>query len=206
MSGKTIEIINTDAEGRVILSDALHYAATNYRPAAVVELSTLTGACPIAVGHLAIAGMGNSDELMTQLRKAGDATMERVWPLPFFDEYGEMVKSKVADVKNSAGRIGGSITAGKFLENFIGDHPWVHLDIAATAWHEGPTPRLNDEYCPEYATGVGTRLLVEWLRHFTPPAWEHTKKKKDSGAPRRSGERRSRDRTNDRAPTGVEAS
>lgn len=181
MSGKTIEIINTDAEGRVILADALAYAA-RYDPAAVVELSTLTGACPIAVGHLAIAGMGNSDDLMAQLRTAGDAVNERVWPLPFFEEYGEMVKSKVADVKNSAGRIAGTVTAGKFLEHFIGDHPWVHLDIAATAWHEGPTPRLNDEYCPEYATGVGVRLLVEWMRHFQPPSWVHKDEKAEAKA------------------------
>lgn len=204
MSGKTIEIVNTDAEGRVILSDALHYAA-RYEPAAVVELSTLTGACPIAVGHLVIAGMGNSDALMQQLQKAGQATMERVHPLPFLDEYGEMVKSKVADVKNSAGRIGGSITAGKFLENFIGDHPWVHLDIAATAWHEGPTPRFNDEYSPEYATGVGVRLLVQWLREFTPPAWTH-KEKKDSGAPKAEKDHRVRNRAADRAPARVDAS
>lgn len=205
MSGKTIEVVNTDAEGRVILSDALAYA-TRYEPAALVELSTLTGACPIAVGHLAIAAMGNSDALMAQLRKAGDATMERVWPLPFFEEYGELVKSKVADVKNSAGRIGGSITAGKFLENFVGDHPWTHLDIAATAWHEGPTPRLNDEYCPEYATGVGVRLLVEWMRRFEPIPWEKKKPQDDSGKPKASGERRTRERRADRAPARASVS
>jgi leucyl aminopeptidase len=201
MNGKTIEVVNTDAEGRVILADALHYA-TRYDPAAVVELSTLTGACPIAVGHLVIAGMGNSDALMAQLQKAGAATMERVHPLPFLEEYGEMVKSKVADVKNSAGRIGGSITAGKFLENFIGDHPWVHLDIAATAWHEGPTPRFNDEYTPEYATGVGVRLLVRWLRDFEAPTWT-PKPKKDSGAPRAEKDRRTRNRRADQAPARV---
>lgn len=182
MSGKTIEIVNTDAEGRVILSDALHYGGT-LGPDAMVELSTLTGACPVAVGHHAIAGMGNSDDLLSQLRTAGDAVNERVWPLPFFEEYGEMVKSKVADVKNSAGRIASSVTAGKFLENFVGDHPWVHLDIASTAYHDGSTPRLNEEYTPEQATGIGVRLLVQWMRNYRKPAW--TKKAKpDSGKPK----------------------
>ncbi|MFA5861671.1 MAG: leucyl aminopeptidase [Candidatus Thermoplasmatota archaeon] len=182
MSGKTIEIVNTDAEGRVILSDALHYGGT-LGPDAMVELSTLTGACPVAVGHHAIAGMGNSDDLLAQLRAAGDVVNERVWPLPFFDEYGEMVKSKIADVKNSAGRIASCITAGKFLENFVGDHPWVHLDIASTAYHNGSSPRLNDEYCPEQATGVGVRLLVQWMREYRKPAWKK-KAKPDSGEPK----------------------
>lgn len=188
MSGKTIEIINTDAEGRVILSDALHYAG-RYKPDACVELSTLTGGCPIAVGHHIIAGMGNSDELMLQLRQAGDATNERVWPLPFLDEYGEMVKSKVADVKNSAGRIASSITAGKFLEFFVGDHPFVHLDIAATAYHAGVTPRFNDEYSPEHQTGVGVRLLAAWMREFEKPAWKHKGEKPDSGKPKSKASR-----------------
>ncbi len=168
MSGKTIEVVNTDAEGRVILSDALHYAG-RYDPAAIVELSTLTGGCIVAVGHHAIAGMGNSEPLLDALREAGSAVHERIWPLPFFDEYGEMVKSQVADVKNSAGRIASSVTAGKFLEHFVGDHPWVHLDIASTAYHEGATPRFNEEYCPEKSTGVGVRLLVRWMRDFKAP-------------------------------------
>jgi leucyl aminopeptidase len=171
MSGKTIEIVNTDAEGRVILADALHYGG-RFEPDAMVELSTLTGACPVAVGHHAIAGMGNSDDLLAQLRAAGDAVNERVWPMPFFDEYGEMVKSKVADVRNSAGRIASTVTAGKFLENFVGDHPWVHLDIASTAYADGLQPKLNEEYCPEQATGVGVRLLVQWMRSYKRPAWK----------------------------------
>ena len=172
MSGKTIEIINTDAEGRVVLCDAMHYGHTRYQPDAMVELSTLTGGCIVAVGHHAIAGMGNSDDLLNQLVNAGNAVNERVWPMPFFDEYGEMVKSRVADVKNSAGRVASAITAGKFLQNFVGDHPWVHLDIASTAYHEGPPPRLNEEYCPEQATGVGVRLLVAWMREWEKVAWE----------------------------------
>ena len=186
MSGKTIEIVNTDAEGRVILSDALHYGSTQYEPDAMVELSTLTGGCIIAVGHHAIAGMGNSDELLNQLVQAGNDVNERVWPMPFFDEYGEMVKSQVADVANSTGRVASSVTAGKFLENFVGDHPWVHLDIASTAYHSGVSPKLNEEYSPEKATGVGVRLLVQWLRDFRPPAWERTKtspKKKAKKSP-----------------------
>ena len=172
MSGKTIEIVNTDAEGRVILSDALHYGSTKYEPDAMVELSTLTGGCIVAVGHHAIAGMGNSDDLLNQLVQAGNDVNERVWPMPFFDEYGEMVKSQVADVANSTGRVASSVTAGKFLENFVGDHPWAHLDIASTAYHSGVSPKLNDEYSPEKATGVGVRLLVRWMREFRAPAWE----------------------------------
>lgn len=168
MSGKTIEIINTDAEGRVILSDALHYGG-RFKPDAMVELSTLTGGCIVAVGHHAMAGMGNNEDLLAQLQEAGKRVNERVWPMPFFDEYGEMVKSKVADVKNSAGRVASSITAGKFLETFVGDHPWVHLDIASTAYADGPSPRLNEEYCPEPPTGAGVRLLVEWMRAYKKP-------------------------------------
>lgn len=171
MSGKTIEVVNTDAEGRVILADAMHYGQ-RFEPDAMVELSTLTGGCIIAVGNHAIAGMGNSEGLLNQLVQAGNLVSERVWPMPFFDEYGEMVKSKVADVKNSAGRVASAVTAGKFLENFAGDHPWVHLDIASTAYHDGPSPRFNEEYCPELATGVGVRLLVQWMREWEPVAWE----------------------------------
>jgi leucyl aminopeptidase len=129
------------------------------------------------VGHHAIAGMGNSDDLLSALRAAGDITNERVWPLPFFDEYGEMIKSQVADVKNSAGRIASAVTAGKFLDHFVdGQYPWTHLDIASTAWHEGASPRFNEEYCPEKATGVGVRLLVQWMTEFRAPKW--TKKGK----------------------------
>jgi leucyl aminopeptidase len=168
MNGKTIEIVNTDAEGRVILSDALHHAGS-YKPDAIVELSTLTGGCIIAVGHHAIAGMGNNADLLDALRAAGQDVNERVWPMPFFEEYGEMIKSSVADVKNSSGRIASSVTAGKFLEHFVGEKPWVHLDIASTAYHEGASPRFNEEYCPEKSTGVGVRLLVRWMRDFKAP-------------------------------------
>lgn len=194
MSGKTIEIINTDAEGRVILSDALYYGSSRYEPAAMVELSTLTGGCVVAVGHHAIAGMGNSDALLNQLVQAGNNVNERVWPMPFFDEYGEMVKSKVADVLNSAGRVASSITAGKFLETFVGDHPWVHLDIASTAYHGGGSPKLNEEFSPGEATGIGVRLLVEWLRHFEAPKWE-----KEAKLPRQAASDKSRSATRRKA-------
>ena len=127
--GKTIEIINTDAEGRLILCDALSYAR-RYQPARVVDLATLTGAMVIALGHTATGVMGTDDALIEELRAAGERAGERVWPLPLWDDFKELIKSDVADVKNSGGRPAGSITAAMFLREFIGDYPWVHLDIA----------------------------------------------------------------------------
>jgi leucyl aminopeptidase len=164
LSGKTIEVINTDAEGRVILADALAYAA-RYDPAAVVELSTLTGGIVIALGNQASGAFANDADLLARVKESAEATRERVWEMPMFEEYGEMVKSKIADVKNSAGRSASSVTAAKFLEAFVGDHPWVHLDIAGTAWCEG-SPGFNEEINPGPATGVGVRLLTHLLQHW----------------------------------------
>lgn len=158
--GKTSEVDNTDAEGRLILADVLAYAA-NYKPAAVIDLATLTGACVVALGHHATGMMGNDDELMAQLKAAGEKTYERVWQLPLYEEYEKQIKSDVADVKNVGGRWAGAITAGLFLKKFIGDYKWVHLDIAGTAILEEDLP-----YAPKGGSGVGVRLLVEFLKKW----------------------------------------
>jgi leucyl aminopeptidase len=158
--GKTSEVDNTDAEGRLILADALGYAE-KYKPDAVIDLATLTGACVVALGHFATGMMGNDDGLMGQLIAAGEKTYERVWALPLYDEYEKQIKSDVADVKNVGGRWGGAITAGWFLKKFVRDYKWVHLDIAGTAILEEP-----QEYAPKGGSGVGVRLLVEFLRNW----------------------------------------
>jgi leucyl aminopeptidase len=158
MNGKTAEIVNTDAEGRLILGDALAYAA-RYKPMACVDLATLTGACVVALGHEAIGMMGNpqGEALMDRLRQAGTRTGERVWQLPLWDEYLEQVKSDVADIKNvGAGRAAGAIAGAAFLAKFVEGYPWVHLDIAGTAWAHSEQP-----YKPKGGTGVGVRLLTQ---------------------------------------------
>lgn len=155
MNGKTVEIISTDAEGRMILGDALSYAK-RYKPKAVIDLATLTGACVIALGNDAIGMMGTDDKLKERLKKAGELSYERVWELPLWDEYGELIKSDIADIKNVGGRPAGTITAGYFLSRFIEGFPWAHLDIAGTAWEDKGRP-----YKPKGASGVGVRLLSE---------------------------------------------
>jgi leucyl aminopeptidase len=156
-NGKTSEVDNTDAEGRLILADALSYAA-RYTPDVVIDLATLTGAVVVSLGHFATGMMGNDQPTMDALRAAGERTYERVWQLPMFDEYEKLIKSDVADVKNVGGRWAGAITAGFFLKKFIGDYKWVHLDIAGTAILES-----DQEYIPKGGSGVGVRLLVEFL-------------------------------------------
>lgn len=158
MSGQTVEIVNTDAEGRMILSDALFYAQ-RFKPAAVIDLATLTGACLVALGSAASGVMGNDTALVKLLRRAGEATGERLWELPLWDEYGEIMKSDVADLKNAGGPHAGTITAAWFLQRFVGKSRWAHVDIAGTAWEEKGRP-----YQPKGATGVGVRLLVEYLK------------------------------------------
>ncbi|GFE56900.1 leucyl aminopeptidase [Geobacter sp. AOG1] len=158
MSGKTIEVINTDAEGRLLLCDALHYAQ-RYRPAALIDLATLTGACIVALGNVATGLMGNDNNLKRSLQRAGEASGERVWELPLWEEYGELMKSDIADVKNAGGPTAGTISAGWFLQQFAGKARWAHLDIAGTAWEEKGQPHI-----PKGATGVGVRLLIEYLR------------------------------------------
>ncbi|MFP3947334.1 MAG: leucyl aminopeptidase [Longimicrobiales bacterium] len=156
--GRTVEVINTDAEGRLILADALSYAQ-GWNPAAMVDCATLTGSCVVALGHRASALMGNDDDLVEELRAAGDRSGERCWPLPLWKEYRKQLDSETADLKNVGGRPAGSITAGKFLQEFVGDVRWAHLDIAGTAYGEDPPPYLR-----KGGYGVPTRLLVEWVR------------------------------------------
>lgn len=171
MSGKTVEVANTDAEGRLILADALVYAK-RYKPAAIVDLATLTGACVVALGYFTMAMLGNDEELKRRVKAAGDATHERVWELPLWDEYFEAIKSDVADIKNIGDRTAGTITAAKFLEKFVGKTPWVHLDIAGVAWENKDTP-----YRPKGASGTGVRLLVDLLMNWQKlPAAKKTKK------------------------------
>jgi leucyl aminopeptidase len=158
MSGKTVEIINTDAEGRLILADALSYAVQTLKPACIIDLATLTGAVVIALGNYATGMMGTDETMMARLRAAGERTAERVWQLPLFEEYSKQIKSDFADIKNTGGREAGSITGGAFLKEFVGETPWVHLDIAGTAW-----TRESKPYVPKGATGVGIRLLVDTL-------------------------------------------
>jgi leucyl aminopeptidase len=159
MSGKTIEILNTDAEGRVVLADALHYARSKYQPRAMIDLATLTGACVVALGKWATGLFGNDEKLVELVRQAGEATGERVWPMPLWEDHKKAVRGDVAQLKNSTGREAGSSTAAAFLAAFAEGTPWVHLDIAGTGWTTKAAA-----YQPRGATGVGVRLLIETLR------------------------------------------
>jgi leucyl aminopeptidase len=159
MNGKTIEIISTDAEGRLILADALVYAR-RYEPQAVIDLATLTGACIIALGRGQAAGLfGTDDELIEQLKAASARTGERIWQLPLYDEYLDVMKSDTADLKNSGGRYGGVGASAAFLKAFAEGYPWAHLDIAPIAYLANDRP-----YSPKGATGFGVRLLVQFVR------------------------------------------
>lgn len=157
-SGKTVEILNTDAEGRMVLCDVLDYAK-NYKPKAIIDLATLTGACVIALGDAAAALMGNDEKLKDAIAEAGNATGERVWPMPLYDDYTEQIKSQIADIKNVGGREAGSLTAGAFLQQFVDPKTsWAHLDIAGTAWTTKPKGLFG-----KGATGFGVRLLASYL-------------------------------------------
>lgn len=160
MSGQTIEIQNTDAEGRLVLCDAIHFAKTEYEPEAIVDLATLTGACVIALGSYASGLFTNHDALGETIREAGVRCGERAWPMPCADEHREAMKSQIADLKNVSGsRDAGASMAAGFLAAFVGDTPWAHLDIAGTAYTSKPGP------CQPFgATGFGVRLLVEVLQ------------------------------------------
>ncbi|NJD89835.1 MAG: leucyl aminopeptidase [Betaproteobacteria bacterium] len=153
MSGKTVEILNTDAEGRLILCDALTYAE-RYKPAAVVDIATLTGAMVIALGHVATGLFANADSLARELVHAGEASWDRAWHLPLWDDYQEALKSNFADIPNIGSRAGGAVTAACFLERFTKAYPWAHLDIAGTAWKSG-----HDKG----ATGRPVALLANFL-------------------------------------------
>ena len=157
LSGKTVEVQNTDAEGRLILADGLAYA-TRYKPKAVIDIATLTGACVVALGKHAIGMFGNNEPLKHRVKQAGEGAGERVWEMPLWPEYFEQLKSDVADMRNIGGRGGGMITAALFLSKFIGEVPWVHLDIASTDWSES-----ERSYIAKGPTGIGTRLLLRYL-------------------------------------------
>ncbi len=162
--GQTVEVINTDAEGRLVLADALSYAK-KYNPDAVIDIATLTGAVLVALGHAATGIMGTDKDLLEGFRRASDRAGEKTWELPLFEDYEEQVKSKVADYKNVGnGREAGSCTAGIFLKAFVqGAYPWIHLDVAGTA----DTPRGQGAHCPpDVGTGVPVRALVEFAEHF----------------------------------------
>jgi leucyl aminopeptidase len=153
MSGQTIEILNTDAEGRLILCDALTYAE-KLQPECVVDIATLTGACIIALGHVASGLLANNDGLAKELLDAGHQSFDRAWQLPLWDEYDEQLKSNFADMANIGGRAAGSITAACFLGRFTHKYPWAHLDIAGTAWRSGKD---------KGATGRPVPLLAQFL-------------------------------------------
>lgn len=165
-NGKTMEIVNTDAEGRVILSDSLAYAAEQ-KPDAIVDFATLTGACRVALGDHATGLMSNNQALADQLLAAGERSGDRCWQLPLWKVYGEQIKTAMADVRNTGGRAAGAITAGLFLKEFVGDVPWVHLDIAGTAYADSDQTYVAPYNPKPGATGVGVRLL--W--HFCQ-AWK----------------------------------
>ncbi len=156
-NGKTIEILNTDAEGRLMLADALSFAAEE-KPAAVVDIATLTGAVVIALGREATGMMANDDRLAAELTRSGEATGERLWPLPLWPEYDEMLKGAFADLKNIGDGTAGTIAGGAFLKQFApAGVPWAHLDIAGTAWLETEQP-----HGAPGATLVPARLLADW--------------------------------------------
>ena len=155
MSGRTIEVINTDAEGRLVLADALWYTQKRFKPRAMVDLATLTGAIVVSLGHVHAGLFSDNDDLANALIAAGKAEGETVWRLPLDDQYDKDIDSDIADVKNvGSGRAAGSITAAQFLKRFANDVPWAHLDIAGMAWSGKAKPTV-----PKGATGFGVRLL-----------------------------------------------
>ena len=164
-SGKTVEVINTDAEGRLILGDALWYAkemgATH-----LVDIATLTGAISVALGKITSGLFGTPTTFLEHVREIAERAGDRCWPLPLFDEYKDQLRSEIADMINTGGRLGGAITAALFLKEFTGGLPWVHMDIAGTAWAEE-----NKPFMPKGPTGVGLRTLVELA--FTSHTWSH---------------------------------
>jgi leucyl aminopeptidase len=163
-SGKTVEVLNTDAEGRMILSDCLHYAK-KFKPDAVIDFATLTGACVVALGRFATGMMGTDETLIGRLKAAGDASGERVWELPLWPEHTHDMRGPITDLRNISGRgEAGTTTAGAFLKEFT-DYPWVHLDIAGTAWTTHPTVTS-----PHGSTGVGVRLIAQLLRTWADGA------------------------------------
>jgi len=159
--GITSEIENTDAEGRLILADAMAYGKEKYYPDCVVDIATLTGAVIIGLGHHHSGLLSNNDDLVQQLVAAGRNTGEPLWRLPLGEEYAKQIESKIADIKNTGGKSGGCITAAEYLHKFVGDIPWAHLDIAGTAWNF-----TEKSYIPKGPSGVGTRTLIEFIKQW----------------------------------------
>jgi leucyl aminopeptidase len=162
-SGKSVEVQNTDAEGRMILCDALSYAVKQDCDV-IIDIATLTGACVVALGKYMAGLMGNDDGLARQLQKAAESSGEKVWPMPSGDEYAKEMKSKIADLKNIGSKWGGACTAAAFLGQFVGDKKWAHLDIAGVWSFDKPT-----EFAAEGASGFGVRLLTAYLTNLTNP-------------------------------------
>ncbi len=160
-SGQTVEVLNTDAEGRLLLADALSFAK-EYHPELVIDVATLTGAAAMAIGHQGIVGMGNAGEqIFSSLKRSGENVYERIVEFPLWEEYGDSIKSDIADMKNIGGREAGAITAGKFLQNFV-DYPWIHLDIAGPAFLSS-----RDQYRTKGGTATGVRLLIDFLKNLS---------------------------------------
>lgn len=166
MNRVTIEVINTDAEGRLILADALAYAQ-RYRPALLIDVATLTGAIAIALGYYMTGVYASNDTVWESIRTAGDAAGEPMWRMPLYPAYDRQISTPFADVKNAGGRPGGSVTAARFLAKFIGDHPWAHVDIAGTNWWERDIQYPKKPYYVRGNTGVGVRTLVGVLRTWS---------------------------------------
>jgi leucyl aminopeptidase len=160
---KTVEVLNTDAEGRIILGDALAFAVKTFTPNAIIDMATLTGAAIIALGTNVAALVGNDKKLVTKILEYSNQTGEKIWQLPLFEEYKEQLKSSNADMKNIGGRSAGAITAAAFLSNFVDDTPWVHLDIAGTAWNQEGTKEKT--YSPKGATGFGIRTIMKYIEN-----------------------------------------
>jgi len=160
MDGTTVEVLNTDAEGRLLLADALSYAK-KYEPALVLDLATLTGSADAAIGKYGIVAMSaKAGEDYSHLQNSGEQVCERIAPFPFWDDYAELLKSEIADLKNIGGPKASAITAGKFLEHFT-DYPWIHLDIAGPAFVD-----KRDSYRGQGGTGIGVRLLFDFAKSF----------------------------------------
>jgi len=159
--GKTVEVVNTDAEGRLILADALAYGVATYKPEAVIDLATLTGAAVIGLGHHRTALLANDEPLAAKVMAAGERSGELLWRLPLAPEYAKQIHSEVADLKNVGNRAAGTITAAAFLQEFVGNTPWAHLDIAGTAYNY-----TEKSYVPKGPSGIGVRTLADLIRHW----------------------------------------
>ncbi|HJY09424.1 MAG TPA: leucyl aminopeptidase [Nitrososphaeraceae archaeon] len=160
-NGKSVEVINTDAEGRLILADALAFGIKQYKPKLIIDMATLTGACIIALGSNIAGLIGNDEKLIKKILDISKVTDEKMWELPLSEDHHEQIKSKNADIKNIGGRAAGAITAAAFLSNFVENTPWVHLDIAGTAWNQEGS--LSKSYNPPGATGFGIRTIIKFI-------------------------------------------